>query len=243
MRILNSKKLCVQESSIAQFYLERFVLAAQHIYGYSSQSMNMHLLSHLVDDTRRFRRPLDEISAFPCENLLGKIKRRLKSGFKPLEKTCRTILEEELLEFDQPKNSKTFEVLSFTKHDDDFFVIKKLKYHNFTITSKPPNNVVSLKDSRLVIINNIFIKSKNFEHLEQINVEGKMLELDGTAFTYPTDSSLLDMHKVKKTDLDLKSTFAEIESKVILFNVFEKLSQEQQSNNLYVIPFLHYDKL
>lgn len=197
MRILNSKKLFLQETDLAQFYLERFFLTAQHIYGYSCLGMNMHLLNSLVDDVRRFGRPLDEISAFRFEDLLGKIKRRIRSGFKPLEQVCQSILREELLDFGQPKLPKIFEISSFQKYSDNYYVIKKCQYRQFKITRKEPNNVVLLNDKTLVMIENIFTTSENFDP-ESVKLKGKILELDGSAYMYPIDSSLLDIYKVKK---------------------------------------------
>lgn len=239
LRILNSKKLFLQEANLAQFYLERFFLTAQHIYGFSCLGMNMHLLSSLADEVRRFRRPLEELSAFAFENLLGGIKRRLRSGFKPLEQVCRGILEEELIDRVHAKFPKNFEILSFQRYKDDFFAVKELKFRQFVITPKPPNNVVLLKDGTYVVIENIFTTSENFEHLENIKVRGKMLEIDGPAFMYPANSSLLDIYRVKMTEIHQEFTFAEIDSKVILLNIFEKASEKQDYKNLYVVPFLH----
>lgn len=182
------------------------------------------------------------IQAFRFESLLDKLKKKLNSGFKPLEQVCRSILEDELLDLKQPASPNIFEVLSCQRRDDDLFVIKKIKYRQFTITLKPPNNVVALKDGRIVSIENMFVTSKNFKELKQINVQGKFLKLNGSAFTYPTDSSLLGIYKVKGTDVDVKFTFSEIDSKLIFLNIFRSLSEKQELKNLYVMPFLHYNE-
>lgn len=46
-------------------------------FGPGSKIYNIHSLIHLPDDVRNFGKPLDDISAFDFENLLGKIKRSL----------------------------------------------------------------------------------------------------------------------------------------------------------------------
>lgn len=244
-RILNSQKLHLKECDLAQFYLERFCLAAQHIYGFTSQGMNMHVLgAHLVDDVRRFECTLDEMSAFKMENALGEIKRHLNSGFKPVEQHCRSVLEHELLDIGKPKMMpKPFEVLSFKQTKDDICIINKLKYSQFKLTAKSPNNVVLLKNGTIISIDNIFTTSNDFEDLEKIKVSGNIVDLDGPAYEYPTNSALFDIYRVKKTS-DIQCTFLleEIKKKMFFLNVVDSVSENENSSDLYVIPLLHSDR-
>lgn len=75
IRILNSDKFFLKYVDYAEVYLQRFVLMAQYLYGYESQTMVVHLLSHLADDVRYFKRPLYEMTAYLFENLSGKLKK------------------------------------------------------------------------------------------------------------------------------------------------------------------------
>lgn len=62
------------------------------IYGEQSITMNIHNLSHVVDDIENFG-PLNILSAYEFENYLHDLKLNLKPGDKPLEQIARRILE------------------------------------------------------------------------------------------------------------------------------------------------------
>lgn len=53
----------------------------------------MHNLVHLADDITYMKCPLSNITAFPFENALGKIKKLLRSGNKPIAQICRRLHE------------------------------------------------------------------------------------------------------------------------------------------------------
>ena len=62
-------------------------------YGQVSMTMNFHNLIHIADDLEIFNCDLTMISAFPFENLLGKIRNVLRSGYKPTEQLCNRMQE------------------------------------------------------------------------------------------------------------------------------------------------------
>lgn len=64
----------------------------KNIYGVEYVTSNVHNLSHLVDEVERYGE-LHTFSAYAFETLLGKIKRSLRSGNKPLEQAARRIIE------------------------------------------------------------------------------------------------------------------------------------------------------
>lgn len=53
----------------------------------------MHSLIHLADDVVNMKCPLSKITAFSFENALGKIKKMLRSGNRPLPQVCRRLHE------------------------------------------------------------------------------------------------------------------------------------------------------
>ncbi|EZA55314.1 hypothetical protein X777_05156 [Ooceraea biroi] len=91
--ILSHPNLAVTLCNYAQALLIEFVKTFDEFYGLYSKIYNVHNLVHLPDDVRNFNRPLDDISAFDFENLLGKIKRSLRSGRKPLSQLSRRFSE------------------------------------------------------------------------------------------------------------------------------------------------------
>lgn len=69
-------------------YVEMYI----DIYGLDSINSNVHNLCHLMDDVERFG-GLRNISAYPFESGLYRIKRKLKTGAKPLAQIRNRIIE------------------------------------------------------------------------------------------------------------------------------------------------------
>lgn len=69
-------------------YVEMYI----DIYGLDSINSNVHNLCHLMDDVERFG-SLRNISAYPFESALYGIKRKLKTGAKPLIQIRNRIIE------------------------------------------------------------------------------------------------------------------------------------------------------
>lgn len=69
---------------LAREMLNQFIeLFKDDIYSEDYITSNVHNLTHLVDDVERFGE-LEPFSAYPFENALGKMKRILRSGNRPL---------------------------------------------------------------------------------------------------------------------------------------------------------------
>lgn len=78
--------------NLSERLLKEFVIDFEHLYVRQFVSYNVHNLLHIVDEVRRFGR-LDLFSAFRFENFIGKIKKLVKSGNKPLEQIARRLAE------------------------------------------------------------------------------------------------------------------------------------------------------
>jgi len=91
--ILSHPNLALKLYNYAQALLRKFVKTFDKFYGPNSKIYNVHNLIHLPDDVRNFNKPLDDISSFDFENLLGKIKRCLRGGKKPLSQLSRRLSE------------------------------------------------------------------------------------------------------------------------------------------------------
>ena len=81
-----------EQCNFAEMCLRKFVKRFPKCYGKSSVVYNVHSLLHLCDDARLFG-CLNSVSAFPFENMLGKMKKMLRSGNKPLGQLCRRMSE------------------------------------------------------------------------------------------------------------------------------------------------------
>lgn len=73
-------KLIVNNTSVVgeliKAYIEQYII----LYGERTISSNMHNLSHLLDDVRRFGN-LNTLSTYPFENCLQMIKSKLEKSF------------------------------------------------------------------------------------------------------------------------------------------------------------------
>lgn len=96
-RILCSDKLALTYNTIAKKYLEKFVLTLPHLYEPKIQVINMHNLLHVADDAKNFNCCLSRISCFPFENVLGEIKRTVRTPNKPLSQICRRLHEKDMV--------------------------------------------------------------------------------------------------------------------------------------------------
>ena len=86
--VLCSKVLCADMISYARRLLKEFVKQLTDLYGTDCVVYNMHNLLHLCDDVNEFGL-LDQFSCFQFESTLGIIKRKLRSGNRPLAQFCR----------------------------------------------------------------------------------------------------------------------------------------------------------
>jgi len=145
-RILNSDNLCLKYNFQAKVYLNNVVMLTKQYYNTQSLVLNIHSLSHLADDVRNMKCSLSNYTAFPFENLLGKMKRMLRSGNRPLAQFCRR--QHELLYAVSKKVTlpQTVMILKTGLSEScGRTPIKKIKYKETILTCKKPNNVVSHK--------------------------------------------------------------------------------------------------
>lgn len=92
VRILLSPTLCVQYCDYSENLLKYFVENFAHLYGQEFLAYNVHSLIHLAQDARRFG-PLDNVSCFPFENFLGKLKKMVKRPQNPVQQIVRRVNE------------------------------------------------------------------------------------------------------------------------------------------------------
>ena len=94
MRCLLSPNLCFQFADYVEELLVVFVRNFATIYGKEMLVYNVHSLIHLVEDVRRYG-ALDNVSCFPFENFLGKLKRMVRRPQDPVSQIVQRINERE----------------------------------------------------------------------------------------------------------------------------------------------------
>ena len=93
LAILLSPSLLQKHSDYASSLLVYFVEKGCQLYTKEFLVYNVHSLLHLVDVACRYQ-GLDNCSAFCFENYLHKLKRKVRSGFKPLVQMVNRLSEE-----------------------------------------------------------------------------------------------------------------------------------------------------
>ena len=156
-------------------YAERlcvtFVKQFKKIFPTVNVSYNVHSLIHIAADVRRLG-PLDSFSAFPFENCLGHLKRRVRSSNNPLAQICRRISEGYNFQHKMPEIRK--DVLSIDGHKVD---CKHFK-----------DSCVLLKDKSVAIVQKIVGNTLTVDNCKKI----------GPVSKYPMDSEFIDIFIVKK---------------------------------------------
>ena len=127
-RILSCDSLVKLYVNQAQAFLDKFVELSSKLYGEDSQILNMHSLSHLSDDVKHNNCSLSDITAFTFESYLGKLKKYLRSGNKPLSQRRKRLEEEYFFENAVSVKSTKFSINS--KQLQNRISIRKIQLEN-----------------------------------------------------------------------------------------------------------------
>lgn len=95
VRVLLDSNSSLQLFDYAEKLLRYFVDDFSSVYGEQHIVYNVHSLIHLADDARRYG-ALDNVSCFPYENYMQKIKRMIRKGQNPIAQIMRRSAEKQL---------------------------------------------------------------------------------------------------------------------------------------------------
>lgn len=155
---------CENDIDIAELMLKKFVTSFALLYGVEHMVYNVHNLSHLAAEARANGR-LDEFSAFPYENHLGKIKRIVRKNDRPMEQISNR--NEERLDLIKvfpivTKQPVPFGEILGTDDNDHFDTFwSGIGFQGGKIKTDSKNNAVLLNNNKSMIID--FVASKNNE--------------------------------------------------------------------------------
>ena len=186
----------------ADTLLKLFVKDLQALYGQTMCVYNVHGLTHLSSDAKKFG-SLDSVSAFPFENELKSLKRLIRKPQNPLSQLCRRLFEIEKFSkkaeetanipitrrqhFDGPLNIECVNVLQF----------KELKLEKFFLSVVDGNNCIFSTTHGPCLIKNIV----RIEGVVHLIVE--IFEVVNDFFNYPMPSSKIHVYNVSKPSRNL----------------------------------------
>ncbi|XP_043467986.1 uncharacterized protein LOC122502137 [Leptopilina heterotoma] len=227
-RILCSDRLCLIYNRFAKEYLRAFFEGLKHFYGKYTLTINSHNLIHLADDVWYMKCSLNRISAFVFENFLGTLKRKIRTPNRPLAQVCRRMFEEKSVNDKKANRPPEIQILKKKKSN-----ILKIKYKEYTFTTKEPDNVVMLKNKKFLQIRKIR------ETRYGIQIDGFVFKKKSPLFDYPFDSSILDMWEIERErGKRLRSYFLQaIEVKAMKISMALKLDGIKR---YFVVPLLHH---
>lgn len=218
-RILCSNETALRYNKHAKLYLERFVLLTKEYYGKSVLSINIHNLIHIADDCKNMNCNLNSISSYSFESLLGKIRKTLRTGYRPLEQLCNRMHEmffrKKKIPFLQPTLVILKEQLSLQK---DFVNVLKLKYNLSTLTTQNPNNIVLLKNEKCFEIRKM---TRPIADPNDVLLEGVIWPKKGPFFLFPTNSAELGIWKLanKPENVAVNVRITNVKKKIVKLSV------------------------
>ena len=207
---------------LAEELLEYFTKHYKDFYGIDYVTSNVHNLTHVVAEVRRFG-TLQTYNAYKFENKLFLIKNLLRQGNKPLSQIAKRLKEYEILDHEQfidqthtnyPYVKKSTKNLVL--HFNDFILSRRRADKYFLTIKKEVMEVICIK----VEENQIHIYCKKFDNL--VN-----------AFDLPILSSYLNIFKSNYTSV-LSSEYV-----CSPCDVKCKLVVTRYESDLYFVPLLH----
>lgn len=163
IRILFTNNITSEYNKFAKSLILHFVASFAQIYQKCYMSHNMHSILHLSDDVEKFG-PLNSFSAFPFESYMQPLKKKIKSGVKPLQQLVRRYAEEKILWHNQklkPENCNSSinyqckiknRPLIENSCDPQF---TGWKMPNFVLKLNKADNCVKMQNNDIVVIENI----------------------------------------------------------------------------------------
>lgn len=213
----------------ARNLLEYFVKNFEIIYGKHLVSHNVHGLLHIVDDYENFG-PLDNISAFPFENFMKNIKKKLRKHELPLQQLVKRFHEE----FNQAKEYKIGQKNTCSKQ----LYFKKEHTNGPLLTNLigPQYSTVHLKDMIIkttkaadcyvLTIRNDVVKVINVAHVKDINIAvliGKTFLSKKPYYEQPINSEVFNIYEVDNLSEHMCIIhFEELKKKIMLVDTLDK---------------------
>ncbi|XP_047037898.1 uncharacterized protein LOC124643091 isoform X2 [Helicoverpa zea] len=211
---------------IAEKMLEDFTESFKAFYGRDYITSNIHNLTHIVDEVRKFG-ILQTFNAYPFENKLYAIKQTIRHGKQPLQQVARRIIERQLIE---------------TEHLSEEIVhypyIKK-NQRNGLLVLHLETNILSSKDE-----DKWFLTDKNHViELKSISLkDNTKLEIEITgyrivnildAFEKPLKSSFLNIYKCDCAPIEKSEVLCKVQ------NIKCKLVSITYNSEIFFLPLLH----
>ena len=234
LSILLSEQLCRSYCDYAEELLRTCVKKLAAIYGQDVLVYNVHTILHLAQDTRRYG-ALDNVSCFPYENYLGRLKRLARKPNKHVSQIVRRIAEQEHVrhcsnsevKFEQPvsQHRKEHRLGPLPAHSANCTQYKHYKTSRYTVSCTKGNNCFVVNGDPVIIRN--IASSCN----KQTFVVYEEFEQSESLFSYPLPSSAIGIKHLRC----LSGKLAVIDANAI----GQKCTMFQHKGGFVAMPLLH----
>jgi hypothetical protein len=183
--------------------MKHFICQSIKIYGPDFVSHNIHNFLHLSDCVKLYG-SLDNFSAFPFENFMQKLKKKVRKSVQPLQQVVRRIIEE--------ANNNVHCVNNIINKDDDASTKFLMEHYNGPLVNNCTSpqykklqtdnyclNISNIADRFVELTNNTIIEIKNFAHCgDSVCLIGYKYSKQDSFYYKPCSSCLFDIQFIKK---------------------------------------------
>ena len=226
IRILCNTSFILNEDNItfAQTLINTFVQNSNKLYK-NFVVYNIHTLLHISEDVINFG-SLDQYSAFAFENFMKTIKNYLKKNSLSLQQVINRVHENEFI--DACISDQIFEAISFPRFfnpkDDNKFKI--LKFKDFKLTLKRPDNICVNEKNTFIYITSFF-KRDNVDYFL-----GHQFENLKVFHTFANREDLIDIFiSDEKSSLEEEWPVSSIKGKALCIT--------ESDSTFYLVKLLH----
>lgn len=215
--------LCTPNVSDEQIEFSRelineFINGMKLLYGAHHIVFNVHVLTHLPDDVKRFG-PLDLISAFDFESYMYQLQKLLRKKHQPLSQIYNRIVEMNNIDLDEDVRAKVYPELKKPDSNGGYFeVVSK----NFIVNNTLRNCWV-MTDEKKILKFLYAVKRNNTVFIFAAEVIGKT-----DFYENPIKSSNLNVYRTSLTESTAK--FWKFESIVSKLFCIEKKDSDIREN-------------
>lgn len=205
------------------FFLEHF----RDIYGQEYMTSNIHNLSHIIEEVKKFGK-LQDFNTYKFENKLYLIKNLIRQGNKPLAQIAKRLNEQNIIELEMLGDiQKAKNNIPFVKTCRSKEGLPVLYLEDFLISPQWQNRWFLSTKNYVVEVKSIICSDDN-----NIRITGFCLKNLLEVFQTPMKSSLLNIYKCHQNAVKLEAGFSA--------NVIKcKLVVTNYNSELYFVPLLH----
>lgn len=211
--------------SLLKHYIEQYV----NIYGEDYITSNIHNVSHLIDDVKKFG-ILSSFSAYPFESKLYQIKNLIRSGHRPLTQVAKRISEVNQLgeKFNQNQTQSIPQLKKQILTSESSLKFAKIDFASYSLCSDTANKWFLTKNNQIV----------SFDHATQhegvISVFGNPLKHINEYFVTPIKSCNLNIFQSKCEKAIITAyTTSDIKCKMV------GLPVPKRDTKMVFIPLIH----